>query len=132
MALTGWNDQLSVGHATIDDDHLKLIDLLDRLEDAVTNHLGLETYGKVLQELLTNTQAHFAMEEELMARHAYAGAEQHIREHQSLLQELDEFKSRFDACTVILSIAQLKSLEAWLTEHILTADKALAESLRPD
>ncbi|MFA7268752.1 MAG: bacteriohemerythrin [Sterolibacterium sp.] len=129
MALTGWKDRLIVGHSKIDADHRKLVDILDQLEDAVVNHMGLETYGKVLNELIASTWAHFAYEEQLMAMHHYPQTEQHKREHTSLLHEIDVFKTRFDSHAITLSSAQLKVLEEWLTLHFMVADKALAAGI---
>ena len=132
MALTEWNDRLCVGHGRIDSDHIRQLDLIDQLDDAVANHLGLEAYGKVLDELIANSRAHFAAEEDLMASHRYVQAEQHIAEHASLLRELEEFKARFDSYAITLSKAQLNWLEDWLTKHIEQSDKPLAASIPPD
>lgn len=127
MTLTGWNERMSVGHDMIDGDHIELVELLDQLDDAVTNHLGLETYGKVLNQLMNKIRAHFASEEALMAEHHYAQTDQHVKDHGKLMRELFEFKARFDANATTLSIAQLKSFEESLIRHIMETDKALAE-----
>ena len=132
MALTGQNERLKVNHGRIDADHLRLVEMLNRLEDAVTSRRDPETCGRVLNELIADTRAHFAREEALMTVQRYPSVEQHVREHGKLMQELFEFKARFDAAAVTLAIARLKSFERRLTRHIRATDKALAADLPSD
>jgi len=42
-----------------------------------------------------------------------------------------DFKSKYDAGTVTLSVSLLRFLVEWLTHHILESDKALAQDLPP-
>lgn len=124
-----WNDKLMLGHSQIDRDHQRLVALINQLSDAMTGGKGKEVCGKVLDELIQYTRTHFAMEEQLMAAHRYAGAFEHKAEHAKLVNQVLEFKSKFDDGTATLSVALLRFLVDWLTHHILVSDKDLARTI---
>jgi len=55
MALITWNAALSVGVKEIDDQHKKLIDLVNQLNDAMHAGKGRDVLGAVLAELVKYT-----------------------------------------------------------------------------
>jgi hemerythrin len=129
MAMMEWNESLKVGHSKIDRDHKKLVGLINTLGDAMSTGQGSDICGDVLNELINYTKTHFAMEEQLMSQHHYAGASEHRAEHAKLVQEVVEFQGKFAAGTAVLSVSLLHFLMAWLTHHILESDKALAKGI---
>jgi hemerythrin-like metal-binding protein len=129
MPLLQWNNALQIGHAQIDREHKKLVELLNRLYDAMQAGHGKEACGKILDELIDYTRVHFAFEERLMAQHGYAQTAAHKAQHASLVQEVLQFKSRFDAGSIALSVSLFKFLKEWLSNHILQSDKALVGAL---
>jgi hemerythrin len=70
MALMTWGPKLSVGVPQIDDQHKKLIELVNRLNEAMIAGHGRDLIGSTLSELVKYTQYHFACEERLMSTHA--------------------------------------------------------------
>jgi len=96
-----------------------------------TRGKGKNVCGHVLDELIAYTRTHFAMEEQLMATHRYARALDHKTEHAKLVDEVLDFKSKYDAGTVTLSVSLLRFLVEWLTHHILESDKDLAQAIPP-
>jgi hemerythrin len=129
MAMMEWNDALKVNHALIDRDHKKLVGLINALGDAMSSGQGKDVCGHVLDELINYTKTHFAMEEQLMSKHRYAGTAEHKAEHARLVREVLDFQSQFAAGTAVLSVALLHFLMDWLTHHILESDKALAQGI---
>ena len=129
MAMMEWNDALKVGHSLIDSDHKKLIGLINELGDAMSTGKGKDVCGNVLNELISYTKTHFAMEEQLMSAHHYPAASEHRAEHARLVQDVVDFKGKFDAGTATLSVSLLHFLMKWLTHHILESDKALAQGI---
>lgn len=131
MAMMEWNDKLKVGHSLIDRDHLKLVGLINELGDAMSAGKGKDVCGKVLDELISYTKTHFAMEEQLMSVHRYAGNAAHKAEHAKLVQDVVDFQGKYAAGTVTLSVSLLHFLMEWLTHHILESDKALTQGIPP-
>ncbi|MFA7268007.1 MAG: bacteriohemerythrin [Sterolibacterium sp.] len=131
MAMMEWNNTLQVGHSVIDNDHRKLIGLINQLGDAMSAGQGREVCGSVLNELIDYTQTHFATEERLMSAHRYADESRHRAEHAKLVQDVQDFKRRYEAGTATLSVSLLHFLMEWLTHHILESDKALAKGIPP-
>ena len=131
MAMLEWNDSLKVGHSVIDRDHQRLVGLINELGDAMSAGQGRDVCGKVLNELINYTKTHFATEEGLMSVHHYAEASRHKAEHAKLIQDVLEFRDKFEAGTATLSVSLLHFLMDWLTHHILESDKALAQGIPP-
>ena len=52
MALITWSSMFSVGVAEIDNQHKKLVELINQLNDAMHAGKGADVMGKVLSELV--------------------------------------------------------------------------------
>lgn len=122
MAFFNWSDDLSVGVNASDDDHKKLIDMLNRLFEGMKNKQGKEVVGKVLDDLVSYTKFHFAREEEFFAKTGYPAVE-HKNEHTALVKQAEELQSRYKSGEVALSVQTLDFLKDWLTVHIQGTDK---------
>jgi hemerythrin len=61
-----WSDKYSVGIKTIDSQHQELVNIINRLFDAVTNHEADKVINSILDALMDYTKTHFALEELLM------------------------------------------------------------------
>jgi hemerythrin len=66
MAFMEWNNSFSVNVAEIDNQHKHLIDLINKLFEAMSVGKGSEVMGTVLKDLINYTVSHFAMEEKYM------------------------------------------------------------------
>ena len=131
MAMMEWNDSLKVGHSVIDRDHERLVGLINKLGDAMSDGHGKDACGAVLDELIDYTQTHFANEERLMATHGYGDSVAHRAEHAKLIKDVQEFRIKYASGTATLSVFLLRFLMEWLTHHILQSDKKLAQALPP-
>ena len=129
MALMQWNDSLATGHPRIDSEHKKLVDLINKLADAMAAGKAKDICGQVLSELFQYTKTHFAMEEQLMANYRYVNTAEHKAEHDKLVNDVLVFKEKFDAGSLTLSISLLKFLQDWLTNHIKVSDKTLVAAI---
>ncbi|MBC8212293.1 MAG: hemerythrin family protein [Gammaproteobacteria bacterium] len=118
-----WDDKLSVGIAIIDDDHKKLISLINNLQTAVLYPTG-ETYERqALKEVVDYTVYHFKREEELMEKFAYPDFEAHKKTHHEMILKVSEFmdayeKSRDDTINELTLF-----LKTWLIKHIAGTDQ---------
>ena len=129
MSLLAWSNALSVGVKEIDDQHKKLVDLANQLNDAMKAGHGKDAIGSILVELVRYTQSHFAFEEKLMDTHKYPATEKHKAEHKDLVKSVGDFKAQFDRGDATLTTSVMNFLRDWLTKHILSSDRALGRDL---
>jgi len=119
----------STGVAEQDNQHKKLIDLINQLNDAMQAGHGADVMGKVLSELVNYTVLHFGYEEKLMAQHKYEDTPAHKAEHAKFVQTVGDFKNKFDAGSAVVSVEIMNFLRDWLTKHIMKTDKKFAQAL---
>ncbi|MEO5356308.1 MAG: bacteriohemerythrin [Nitrospirae bacterium YQR-1] len=129
MPLITWTDNLSVHVREFDDQHKKLIQIINDLFDAVTARKGKEALEPVLTELIEYTKYHFINEENLLAKHGYPYAAIHKQEHDDLTQKVMSFEAQFKAGRAMVDLLLMNFLKDWLTKHILGTDKKYSEFL---
>ncbi|CAH2032297.1 bacteriohemerythrin [Trichlorobacter ammonificans] len=130
MPLLLWGPMLEVGVREIDTQHRKLVDLANELADAVRAGKGKDVAGKILNELVSYTQSHFATEERLMDLHKYPDATNHKQLHKDLVKTVSDFKAKFIKGEATISEELMNFLKDWLTKHIMNIDKAFARDLK--
>jgi hemerythrin-like metal-binding protein len=126
MALITWNESLSVGIRTIDEQHKKLVGMINALNDAMGQGNGSTVLKPLFEDLLKYTMTHFAAEEKLMQQYKYPRYSLHKMEHEKLTRQVQELRTRFDAGQQSLSVQTLVFLKNWLTGHIQGTDKLYA------
>ncbi|HHL40938.1 MAG TPA: bacteriohemerythrin [Deltaproteobacteria bacterium] len=123
MAYIQWRDDLSVKVREFDEQHKKLIALINELHDAMAGGKGREVVGKVLAELISYTKNHFSNEERLMSSNGYAGYEEHRKSHEALTRQVVDFENKLKRGDATLTISLMSFLKRWLTDHIQGVDK---------
>jgi hemerythrin len=130
MPLMAWNERLSVGIASIDKQHQKLVGLLNDFYDAVQGGHGKESLSKLLAALIDYTKVHFANEEEFFAKTGYPEAAAHKKAHDDLAHQVIEIQKKYTrGANATLSVETLNFLKNWLLTHIQGADKKYAPHL---
>jgi len=114
-----WKDSLSVGVNSIDEQHKKLVNFLNRMFSALKMGKGEAVIEEIMSELLEYTQYHFSHEEKLMFKFAYEKREEHIGLHKKLIERALNFagkvKSSKDTKVILETLDFLKE---WLINHI--------------
>lgn len=123
MALLTWNDSYSVKVRQFDDQHKKLVEMINSLHDAMKVGKGRETMDIILKSLIDYTKTHFADEERLMTQHQFPGYEKHKKEHNLLTIQAQEINKQLEAGTFVVSQELLTFLREWLVKHIQGEDK---------
>ncbi len=80
--------------SVIDQQHLELVNMLNRLNDAVKNKESREDIYRIIDEVIDFTRLHFATEEELMAHSGYVDVEFHKEKHKQLMQDALHLKGK--------------------------------------
>ena len=124
MALMNWTDKLSVGVAVIDDDHKKLVGMVNELYDAMQAGRGRDLLGHILDGLVQYTRFHFAREEKFFAQTGYPDAVAHKQEHDELTRQVLGVQQKYlSGTTTTLSLDVLHFLKDWLIKHIQGSDR---------
>lgn len=123
MALIEWTPALSVNVKAVDEQHQKLINLINDLDNAMAKGRGRDVMGKIVTELEDYTNTHFSFEEVCFATFNYADAASHKAEHAKFVSELTRFKADYDASKLGLSMTVMQFLCDWLKKHIVGTDK---------
>ena len=130
MPLIEWTAELSVGIDSIDEQHKKLVNMINALNEAMLTGSSNELLGKIFTGLAAYTQKHFAYEEALFAEYGYADSKQHKRQHRELIAQVVELKQKFIENPQQTMTADLMLfLKRWLTNHIMRTDKEYTEFL---
>ena len=80
--------------ADIDQQHQELVNMLNRLNDAVKNHESRKHVYLIINEVITYTELHFANEERLMVQTGYPGIEGHKNMHKELIKDAFRLKDK--------------------------------------
>lgn len=118
-----WSSELSVRVAEIDQQHQKLIDMINDLNDAMSKGKGKEITAKIIEGLLSYTATHFALEEKYFTLYGYPEAGIHKIEHKNFVKKVTEFKDSFNKGAVLLTFDIITFLKDWLVKHIQGTDK---------
>lgn len=124
-----WDRTLSVQVQEIDEDHRRLVNLFNTLNQSVKAGDASNYIEAVLEELISCTVWHFRHEERLMLKYSYPALTEHKNEHNELIRSVRELQRKFLQDGRSLSSEDLDILERWLTEHILVADMDLGSYL---
>ena len=107
MAFFEWDDNYSVGVAEIDEQHQELIELINRLHEAIEQGSAgnaassaineLDTMSSVLDELVDYSCYHFSTEEKYMLEYTYPEYDRHKRLHAQFVDRVEAFKRDYEA-----------------------------------
>lgn len=126
MALVVWSDILEVNISQIDNQHKKLVSMINELHDAMKLGKGKEVMAKILNGLIQYTATHFKTEEDLFARYGYPDTAAHKREHIAFVGKVKEFKQGFDAGKLSVTLEVMNFLSKWIQQHIKGSDMKYA------
>jgi hemerythrin len=127
VALINWTDNFLVGVEEVDRQHRHLVDIVNRLHDAMQMGGKSRDVLRVLDDLVNYTKYHFAAEERQMQMAGYPKLAEHRRKHESMVAKVGEFAT--DALTgkTTVTMRLMSFLKEWLSRHILETDKEFGE-----
>lgn len=130
MGFMEWTKRYSVGVAIFDDEHKKLIAIINRLHEAIETGVDRAALQKTVDDLVEYTLMHFRHEEMYFDDWAYPHADEHCARHAELRQQVFGYRRRIqeqDAAALAEDLAVF--LRDWLTQHILVEDRKYGEFL---
>ncbi len=117
-----WSDEWSVGIEEIDEQHKVLVNLINRMHNAIAEKHGSEIVSDILAELADYTKIHFAVEESLMRILGYPGYEEHKDVHDDLLEHVVDLQKKAASSNTSISFELIHFLKSWLSKHIMEED----------
>jgi len=123
MTKIAWEESLRIGVGRIDRQHQHLFDLLNTVDDCLTDEAPRDNIQLVFNELLNYITYHFDAEEALMSEANYPELAHHRRAHAKLAATLHDLFNEFNANPARDMGAKLHTfLSDWLIHHIKGED----------
>ena len=129
MELIIWTDEMSVNINEIDEQHKKLIKLINNLFNAMLEGKAQEIINKTVDDLIDYTEYHFTTEENYFENHSYPGFHNHKIQHSYFKDEILIFKNELLNGKSTVPMDVFNFLKDWLTEHIMNSDKKYSKYL---
>lgn len=123
MSFIAWNDRYSVGVHSINDQHKKLVEMINNLYTEFYKGISNEFLMELIKELEKYTVYHFSYEEKFMKLYNYKDFKEHVAEHQSFINELKHYKETLSKENKKAVIDFATYLKNWLLKHIMGTDK---------
>ncbi len=125
-----WKDEYSVGIESLDNDHKKLISLLNQFTTAYDYAMSEVYERQALDDLIDYTKYHFAREEKLMESFDYPDFDAHKKQHQAMIGEVEVFVEKYNR-QGHQALDEISSfLKDWLINHINGTDKHYGKHLK--
>jgi hemerythrin len=124
MAFMTWTKEMGVSVEVLDEDHRKLIEIINELHDGILAGHKKEILSAVLDRLIEYTIFHFAREEDYFAKASYSSASMHMLEHEAMVRKISNLQQRLkNAPIAMLDLELMGYLRTWLVTHIQGSDK---------
>lgn len=120
-----WEQGMSVGIDSLDNDHKKLIAILAQLMAAKNGNYQQDSINAIFEQLEYYCQSHFAREEALLANIAYQQLDDHKKSHQHFIEKIPLLKQQWFAEVSEPEVVKeqiISFLQQWLIKHILEED----------
>ena len=117
-----WDDTLSVGIEEIDEQHKVLVDLVNKMHEAIHQRHGSDVVIGILSDLTEYTRIHFAVEESLMRILNYPDYDNHKQVHEELLHTVADLQDKVASGKKSIGFELMHFLKTWLVKHIMEED----------
>ncbi len=127
-----WNSNFLTGLQSVDEQHRRLVDLINRFSDLLCeNVVAFDDVGRLFDEVASYTQYHFQNEESLMIDVAIDPRHfaHHREAHQDFLKEVLLLHEGMSEENLESAKHLLEFLVNWLVYHILGTDQNMARQI---
>lgn len=116
--------------AIVDAEHHVQVSLAQALRDTVQAGKDAALAGKILDQLTTYSDVHFLSEQLLMRMCGYPGYDDHVLDHDHMMERLEETRHRHDTGAQPLTLTETEALLTLLARHIGAQDRVFADYYR--
>lgn len=122
-----WDENFYTNIDEFDNHHKKLLSLFNEVYDKVFQCENIdeerELTQQTLHELTEYIKYHFVAEEELMLKFRYPAYEEHKKQHDYYIMEINKLEIEHKQGGLALSFNLFSLLKDWFVKHILLTDK---------
>ncbi len=119
-----WQADFSVQVKELDEQHQRLINLINDLIDCLNSSSANDKYVKdLVKDLKVDEAQHFATEEKYFVKFSYPEAELHTAKHRQFLEACEKIEKLYTQDTLLYVTNLIYFLEEWWINHILGDDK---------
>ncbi|HOO71715.1 MAG TPA: bacteriohemerythrin [Spirochaetota bacterium] len=127
MAIIKWNDRYLVNIKSIDEQHIKLVEMINKLKISLSQNEDSEVIKSILVGMGEYAREHFDLEERFMRETDYPLFGEHKREHDYFKREIARFQKYFYAGRARLTAQILTFLSSWFKGHLMGTDRKYIE-----
>jgi len=125
-----WNREWELGEAHLDRQHGAMVAGINRMAMALEEGRPQPEIRRTLSLLLIYVETHFRDEEAVMARIGFPDFEGHRHQHTDCTRQVERLLKRCRDGDPGLLTELMRFLAYWLTEHLDSADRSLAQFIR--
>lgn len=122
MKKINWSSKYSVGVGVLDEQHKRLVMMINRLIDYQNAATGSEAISELISEMIKYAQEHFRYEEDLMAESEFPLLNQHKQSHRKFRKKISDLCIAVPLGVSCVPQVMLDFLSKWLLNHILHED----------
>lgn len=123
MAHVEWQACYSVANEQLDQQHQRIVAMINQLGDAMDTGAEKTALMKILSDLAGYAKTHFADEERMLEQCDYPLLDDHREKHAALNRQLADLYRTFYTSSRPQSVEVMLFLQHWLYDHILEQDK---------
>lgn len=126
-----WQNSYSVGVKLIDEQHMELIQLTNKLYNSCLagHERSRNIFLDTIHEAVDYVGFHFGTEEKMMERINYPEYTEHKNEHTDFVKEVFIKVNEFNSGKIIAPITFVHYLKTWVLHHIGVCDRKLGKYL---
>jgi hemerythrin-like metal-binding protein len=124
------SDFNTTSNSQTDHEHEVQLGLLQALCRAAKEHQDPTSLGAILDQLIAYSEAHFTSEELLMRMKSYDDYEDHVDDHNLMLETLQQIAADHAAGNSALVAGKAEQVLGFITNHIATRDRRFADCVR--
>ncbi len=121
-----WKDKFSLGISIIDDEHKKLIGILNKAIIANEHNDNTEETKDILGDMIEYSRKHFSKEEACMVKIKFPEYQLHRKEHLAFTSKTVTSYHNLISGDNQIANEILEYLKNWLVNHIQVSDKKYA------
>ena len=125
MALITWREEFCTGISGVDHEHENLINQINLVYALIDQKADQQAVVDSLGDIYGSISAHFALEEQMMKRHHYDRYQEHMADHNRLLDDIVTITDEYENTHELNDEVFKQKLNDWFATHFKTHDSRL-------
>lgn len=117
-----WSDNLTMYNRTVDQQHIKLFEMVNEILDHERLYPKSEQFAIILSNISDYGLEHFRTEEQYMREIGYPNVDEHAKEHRKYLFNVAMFNTNFKDVNHTDPKTVLRFVKGWWYSHIMISD----------